>query len=392
MIKLKERATLQSGFEQGGLNAPNPILLNLTMKLKTYFRMSFTNIDHPIKNIWQTKFNEYGIDFQSNISSLDEKEYYKQISIKNPNSNFILDCFKSFKFYNHMWREHLKSADDSALLHTQYKALYANSLIKTMTSDRTQGLVNRLENRHGIFRLIHLFKNNTANIFLERSSITNQIPKQIKNALTNHTQKYDLASVNIDKTLLCVGYNKWKNFKLVKTADLRGLCAGHFEGPAQNPFILLRKSTKCSILRDFQFKLLHKILSTRSKLFKYKYIANDSCLSCLEEGVTIKDDIPHTVYQCPRSKSTWENFKIVCNSKLNSDVELSEINCINGFFKTHKIVNELAIKVKKLLHAPVNPRNVVSVSHVEAILDILLRLDKYRTLKISNLVNARLHV
>jgi len=230
-------------------------------------------------------------------------------------------------------------------------------------------------------KLIDLVASNNANIFLEKRSILNQIPNFIRVSIMNNINKYQNEVRNADPLLVCYGPNSWFKLKNLKTIHISYL-RNNWNDPNNNNdfnyFLHCRKSTSSVRLRDFQYKLLHNITSTRNKLFKFKYIQDDSCLSCSEENVIIKDNINHSFYNCPKSTNTWINFEKACRDILNVEIELNLENCVKAFKTRNSILNETAISIKKYLHCPMSIRKTVSYEQILKIIDNVKKLRKFK--------------
>ena len=65
-----------------------------------------------------------------------------------------------------------------------------------------------------------------------------------------------------------------------------------------NVFKSLRKICKETRLKEFQFKLIHRIVVTKKELFKYGIKADDECCFCGD-----KDSIAHTFSDCSFTKT-----------------------------------------------------------------------------------------
>jgi len=114
-----KRSTLQSDFENGGLKAPDPISLNTSLKLKSFFRLSFIPINHPIKNIWLTSDTLIGENPSSNLKSINQKDYLLQLKLSK---GFISSCYSAFKYYNFLIKAHLGKIANNPC-HIKYKTL-----------------------------------------------------------------------------------------------------------------------------------------------------------------------------------------------------------------------------------------------------------------------------
>jgi len=380
-----KRSTLCLDYENGGLKSPNPIITNMCLKLKIFFRLSFTQIDHPIKEIWLNSKELENENITCNLKSINQKEYL--LFLKDKNCSFVKICFNSYKYYNSLWKSHLNIIIRDNPCHIQYKVLFANADISSLVNLQTKDIAIRLKNRYNIVKLIDLIASNRQNIYLEKRSVIGQIPDIIKRSLTNNVEKYRNLINNIDHTLICKDPNSWINLKKLKSINLLYLEQSGLNLNENyilnniNLFVHCRKSTKNVRLRDFQFKLLHKITSTRSKIYKYKYIENDHCLACSEEGVNIRDTIEHSFYNCPKTSQTWINFEKICNEKFGIEIDINLENCTKTFGFKNKVLEETSIIIKKSLHSPMSLRKVIACDQV---LKIINQVTKVIYLKTSS--------
>jgi len=222
------------------------------------------------------------------------------------------------------------------------------------------------------------------NLFLEKQSIFSQINPRLKQLMLSNPNRYDNTH---NKNLVCIGKNNWINITKLKTLNIHELCSD--PSITLNPFVLLRKVTINTQYRDFQFKLLHNVTCTRDKLFKFKYIPDNYCISCLENlEIRVKDDISHSFVNCPVTSDTWNNFKTVVLQKLSSNINLSHKNIIEGFPNQPTIINELSILIKKNLHKPMTCRKVLSVQHITRLFDELSKIKNcIKVMKANKKVN-----
>jgi len=193
---------------------------------------------------------------------------------------------------------------------------------------------------------------------------------------------YDLLRINPNRydnshkdTLVCIGINNWINFDKLKALHLHNLSNPNLLFDSN--FASLRKTTINTQYRDFQFKIMHGITSTRHKLYKFKYIPDNYCIFCNEQlNEAIKDDIFHSFFACPASHDTWLNSRAVINEKTSVliTIENNFIDIIYGFKNVPNIVNELAISIKKLLHKPMSCRKVINVVLISKMYDDLIQI------------------
>jgi hypothetical protein len=72
----------------------------------------------------------------------------------------------------------------------------------------------------------------------------------------------------------------------------------------ENIFSLSFKITRETKLQSFQYKLIHRIISCRKRLFNIKIVDDPACLFC-ESKI---DDLKHFMLSCPKAKSFWQSF------------------------------------------------------------------------------------
>lgn len=74
-----------------------------------------------------------------------------------------------------------------------------------------------------------------------------------------------------------------------------------------NPFHMPKYYTPYQ--KSFQFKVLHKAITTRAKLSFYKIIPEDAsiCVHCQES----EDDFYHGLVTCPGSRNTWASLQTI---------------------------------------------------------------------------------
>ena len=68
-------------------------------------------------------------------------------------------------------------------------------------------------------------------------------------------------------------------------------------------FKSLKKVCKETRLKEFQFKLIHRIVITKKELFRFDIKTNGKCLYCRD-----KDSTEHTFIDCPFTESFAKKF------------------------------------------------------------------------------------
>ena len=87
-------------------------------------------------------------------------------------------------------------------------------------------------------------------------------------------------------------------------------------------------------LRDFQFKINHRILVTNSFLLKIKKKETDLCSYCHKES----ESIMHLFARCDLVKEFWENFKRWLTDKINTTLEINDKNILFSSFSKCSLI------------------------------------------------------
>lgn len=72
----------------------------------------------------------------------------------------------------------------------------------------------------------------------------------------------------------------------------------------EKTFSAIRAITKETKLQQFQFKIVHRILATNSKLFKYKIADTPMCYLC----PNTEDTLEHALFECPTVHRFWHTI------------------------------------------------------------------------------------
>ena len=83
-------------------------------------------------------------------------------------------------------------------------------------------------------------------------------------------------------------------------------------------FSFIYKSTRDNKLRQFSFRLLHKILMTKEELFKFRLVEDEACTLCL-----LPDSIEHTFLDCTVTTAFYSKAISWFNHENDTDITLS---------------------------------------------------------------------
>jgi hypothetical protein len=111
----------------------------------------------------------------------------------------------------------------------------------------------------------------------------------------------------------------------------------------KNKFSFIYHSTRDNKLRQFSFKLLHRILVTKKELFKFRLADDKTCFSCSNP-----DSIEHTFLDCIVTQSFYSEALIWFNHINTTDISLSNKQIT---FKTTRRLHLFVILLKQYIYA-----------------------------------------
>ena len=113
-------------------------------------------------------------------------------------------------------------------------------------------------------------------------------------------------------------------------------------------YLLPFKTTLDTKLREFQYKILNRILYTNKMLFKFKKVDSPLCGFCEKELETIE----HLFFHCTKVCMFWDELKVVLSS-LNILVSLDIKDVLFGIFDTDNLsilVNYILLESKYFIY------------------------------------------
>ena len=102
-------------------------------------------------------------------------------------------------------------------------------------------------------------------------------------------------------------------------------------------------------LTMFQYKTLHDIVFTGSKLFKAKLASSDLCYLCLKT----KQDLKHMLVSCPVVTEFWKIFLQWYETLTEAKLELSTVKILYGIIENDhflKLTNYLLLIAKYYIY------------------------------------------
>ena len=86
-------------------------------------------------------------------------------------------------------------------------------------------------------------------------------------------------------------------------------------------YLLPFKTTLHTKLREFQYKILNRILYTNEMLFKFKKVDSPLCYFCGKELETLE----HLFFCCPRVHAFWDEVTVMLHSQGVTFTEVSSM-------------------------------------------------------------------
>ena len=103
------------------------------------------------------------------------------------------------------------------------------------------------------------------------------------------------------------------------------------------------KCTKDVKLRWFQFRIVHRILSTNQFLKKIQIADSDLCSFCHE----MPETLIHIFCKCRFVTCFWENFQLWLNDKFHLNLKITILEIIFGYFSQNNEILNLCIILAK---------------------------------------------
>ena len=99
-------------------------------------------------------------------------------------------------------------------------------------------------------------------------------------------------------------------------------------------------------LKDFQFKLNNKILTTKSFLYRINKVDNDTCSYCEHNSETLK----HRFVDCQKVKEFWDDLKVWLQTHANLSINISDKSLIFSWQKEKSFMNYLLVVAKYYIY------------------------------------------
>ena len=198
--------------------------------------------------------------------------------------------------------------------------------------------------------------------WLKLHSVTLAIPNKWRQILNMNTSFENIEICETRITMLNNVSSKKCYWSLVKKVITKPTCINSwdakgfvFNDETWKKLFLLPKFTTYNIkITMLQYKILHRIYASKSKVSKFVPEISGKCEYC-----NIEKNIVHTFYECEEIKTFWQNFKTWFNHITNINLELRIDDIIFGIHRTipfNTVINFCILIGKFFIHMCNNDR------------------------------------
>jgi hypothetical protein len=327
-----KRQTLQCNVANSGLNSPNVHALNEAIKYRTCLRHLYVN--HPIKHLQRHILQSTGKSFDKDWNVIERNsDSYIETGLSAHNK--LTRCIES---------DIVKLSESDLMIHREYFQYIANhNLISSRhINDNQKYMVNNLRTINIVsLGQLRLHMQSSARFFFETHQLWNSIPVQWKNIINRSRRWTTYVKNDISLENVCIGVNKWKNYKQVSTKEIRQRLMSISDVTKSwesinrnfntsithdiNPFVINHTSTKNVKLRNVQYKILHNAYPTMKHLFHWKVKISPNCTYC-----NVTETIEHAIWTCPIAQNSINVLKQLSHELSNVQLDIGKNDFIYG--------------------------------------------------------------
>jgi len=141
-------------------------------------------------------------------------------------------------------------------------------------------------------------------------------------------------------------------------------------------------------LKWFQFRILHRILGTKSLLYKMKINENNTCRLCKRD----EESILHLFVECAKTSKLWHEIKYWVNATVNVQLNLTPIYILLGHINSDSMqipINAILMTVKYYIFRCAVQNKELDIFVCQKQLKTMYREQKSLSLKMNQLPNFR---
>ena len=368
-----KRTTLELDFNEGGLRMVNVERFEKTMKVKWLKRMLGSN------DVWKVIPEAYGIDRVCRYG----KNYLSTIlkNIKNPFWVSMISALQQF--------ERIYEVDNS-VPNPRHLPLWFNPDIKLPFIKKWDEMGIRwigdiMDNNGEMKTRAMLSEEFHVNInFIDYTRLIRSVPQELilsakqfdGDEIGPWCQQHIMAILGDRKCNQMVK----KQFMLKNSIPLPSVCKWNNEllTPDDDSFwnkifIIPKTCNRDTWMYMFQYKILHRILATNSKLFLYKIFESPLCIYCKSADETIL----HLYCECDMTTGVWQDIIDWLNPQGFNFEYFRDSQIILGDPKMDAVINRILLTTKIAIFKNREKSKPPTLSQVLSMLKSQFKIEKF---------------
>jgi len=338
---------LMLDYEDGGLKLTDIVSLNTAIKISWIKRLCTT--EGGFQDLFECTIS----DMKEHVWYLDQTSMAKQV--KNTTNPFWKEVFNA-------WLKYCKDKDRDVESYPLWNSYLTNKNVLCKRQELVRKgvvFVNDLIKQSGGMMSHKDFREHfDVNInFLDYHSLIQSMPKEWRICVRNKTKLETVKFTLLEQILSCSKVCKFVYCKMMTDTTLNTkktttwsekLCVPVSDVHWKEALISLRMATVSSVLRSFQYMLLHRSVVTNSYLYKCKLKDEDKCYFCGERTETLE----HLFCECVIIKKLWSDFAIALLPYIDLTMYLEPKYIMMGVGSEEhsRLMNMLFITVKRYIY------------------------------------------
>jgi exonuclease III len=377
-----KRTVLINDYKDGGLKMIDPLSFCRYLKV-TWIKRLITS-----DGLWQTLSKEILRDFGSLVIFSFKKTQLFKIS-KCIQNLFWKDVICSYALLKKSEFENVKQFIESSILN-----FIPPKIIKQFLPWQEKGLklVRDLLTPHGMVKRFTSIKNeyNLNGNYLLYFKILSYMPKYWVSRIREHTGILTLENSNNDNIIKRM--QNLKSCKFIYNLFIKSIqsCTAHIankwsqklninitENHLLKCFEIIRQISQDIKTQNFQFKLIHRILTTNTYLYMCGIQTDNRCSFCANEP----ESLEHIFFYCPHSNKLWKLFETWLETKTGSVINLNISDVLLGNPRLSILINHLLVILKRYIY------NCKYQTKIPKFMEALSFIKFYRAIEKYNLIN-----
>ncbi len=331
-----KRSVMYSKRENGGIGIPNIEYQDSALKITWVKRLLMEdNATRGWNSVARSIFpKKITMLFEGNLS---EKDIVTQEAM--PRNKFWQDVVKSWIKLNHSSPKTKQDVIAQPICYNSFIKINNNVIVNLAWYNKGIKQIKDIVNSNGnLLSLLELKEKYDLNInFLEYLSVISSIPKTWKTMMKNVDNTNGDRNNLVESIVRSAETSKFVYGKLSRSfaqfpTVLAEKWSNYLENDnidnsfIENSFAKLYASTISTKIRNFQFKMIHRLTATNSKLCKWGLVESDRCDICNTEEETVK----HLFCECRLVKIFWNEVRIWLRHKIGTDIILNDSEILLG--------------------------------------------------------------